>query len=160
VSTAPREIERRFLVRPDLLPRSLPKGERLRQGYLSFLPLVRVRNSRSARGKERAWLTVKGRGMLARAEFEYRIPPAHAHALFRLCGAFQVFKTRRLLGRWVLDEYRGRLKGLWLAEIELRRTSEKPPPLPLWLGREVTYDLRYTNSYLARLSRRPSWLGR
>ena len=37
------EIERKFLVRKDLLPRELPEGDELEQGYLGMDPTVRVR---------------------------------------------------------------------------------------------------------------------
>jgi CYTH domain-containing protein len=44
---------------------------------------------------------------------------------------------------------------------ELERVEEElPRPLPAWVGREVTGDPRYTNSNLARMTKRPAWLGR
>ena len=37
------EIERKFLVKKELLPKQLPEGDELEQGYLSVEPTVRVR---------------------------------------------------------------------------------------------------------------------
>jgi len=37
------EIERKFLVRTERLPKDLPEGNELEQGYLSVDPTVRVR---------------------------------------------------------------------------------------------------------------------
>lgn len=151
------EIERRFLVHVEALPRALPAGARLIQGYLSFSPLVRVRTvKRPGRGSTHAFLTVKGKGTRVRAEFEYPIPVSDATALLELCGSMKIQKIRRCVGPWELDCYEGRHSGLWLVEIELLRPRQPlPTPLPPWVGREVTDDPRYTNSRLARLERWP-----
>lgn len=157
----PVEIERRFLVRADRLPRRLPTGDRLVQGYLGFAPTVRVRLVTPPRGGPRGYLAIKGPGTRRRQEFEYPVPVAHARALLRLCGRFVIRKTRYRLGRWELDRYAGLLRGLWLAELEQGRGERAlPRPLPGWLGREVTGDPRYTAAHLARLQVRPRWLGR
>lgn len=147
------EIERRFLMNPRLLPSRMPSGARLIQGYLSFMPLVRVRTATPlGRGRAQAFLTIKSRGTRVRAEYEYRIPNTDARELLALCGEMKLQKVRLHLGPWELDRYEGRHKGLWLAEIELAHPDTPlPDPLPAWLGREVTDNPRYTNSSLARL---------
>lgn len=138
------EIERKFLVRADLLP-ELPQGDELEQGYLSTEPTVRVRLVARPDGTRHAELTIKGKGLLTRAEFNYPIPAGDAEALLRLC-ARSLRKVRRRLGRWELDHFRER--ELWLAEIELTREDE-PFQRPAWLGEEVTEDPAYSNSRLA-----------
>ena len=139
------EIERKFLVRKDLLPKELPPGDELEQGYLSTDPTVRVRLVATPDGTRHAELTIKGKGMLSRAEFNYPIPPADAEALLRLCGR-SLRKVRRKLGRWDLDHFRAR--DLWLAEIELTSEDERFDRPP-WLGNEVTEDPAYSNTRLA-----------
>ena len=139
------EIERKFLVRKDLLPKELPPGDELEQGYLSTDPTVRVRLVATPDGTRHAELTIKGKGMLSRAEFNYPIPPADAEALLRLCGR-SLRKVRRRLGRWDLDHFRPR--DLWLAEIELTSEDERFDRPP-WLGNEVTEDPAYSNTRLA-----------
>ena len=139
------EIERKFLVRSELLPKSLPEGDELEQGYLSVDPVVRVRLVTGHDGTRHAELTIKGSGLLSRAEFNYPIPDEDAEALLGIC-ARSLRKVRRRLGPFDLDHFRDR--GLWLAEIELRderEAFERPP----WLGEEVTGDPSYSNSRLA-----------
>ncbi len=138
------EIERKFLVRRDLLP-ELPQGDELEQGYLSTEPTVRVRLVARPDGTRHAELTIKGKGLLTRAEFNYPIPPADAEALLGLCTR-SLRKVRRRLERWELDHFPQ--LDLWLAEIELRSESE-PFDRPAWLGQEVTEDPAYSNSRLA-----------
>jgi adenylate cyclase len=139
------EIERKFLVRKDHLPAELPEGDELEQGYLCTEPTVRVRLVTVHDGTRHAELTIKGRGLLTRAEFNYPVPAADAEALLRMCGR-TLRKLRRRLGRFDLDHFRDR--DLWLAEIELhseRESFERPP----WLGDEVTHDPAWSNSRLA-----------
>ena len=138
------EIERKFLVRSDLLP-PLPAPSELTQGYLSVEPVVRVRLRVSPGGVESAALTVKGKGLLSRAEFEYEIPPADARPLLALCGR-KLSKRRHVLGRWEIDHFPDR--DLWLAEIELGDEAE-PFDRPDWLSDEVTSDPAYANARLA-----------
>jgi adenylate cyclase len=139
------EIERKFLVRKEHLPPELPEGDELEQGYLSVDPTVRVRLVTGREGTRHAELTVKGKGMLSRAEFSYPIPDEDAEALLGLCGR-SLRKVRRKLGRFDLDHFRER--DLWLAEIELSDEGERFDR-PAWLGEEVTGDPQYANSRLA-----------
>src|SRR5438132_300274 len=139
------EIERKFLVKQDALPKDLPAADELEQGYLSTDPTVRVRLVSRPDGTRHAELTIKGRGMLSRAEFNYPIPAEDAEALLRLCSR-SLRKLRRKIGRWELDHFRER--DLWLAEIELK-SEEETFVSPSWLGKEVTNDPNYTNSQLA-----------
>lgn len=145
------EIERKFLVNSDLLP-PLTGGLRIIQGFLSEEPVVRVRVTDTEFGT-RAWLTVKGPGLLTRAEYEYDIPVSDAEEMLLLCK-HKVEKTRFLLGRWEIDKFAGQLEGLLIAEIELASVCE-PFDRPAWLGEEVTYDKRYANVDLAKALRVP-----
>jgi|SRR5450432_2869614 adenylate cyclase len=138
------EIERKFLVLKAALP-ELPQGDELEQGYLSIDPAVRVRLVVRPDGTRHAALTIKGKGLLTRAEFEYPIPPSDAEALLRLCTR-SLRKVRREMGPFVLDHFKDR--DLWLAEIELGSENEAFEK-PAWLGEEVTQDPRYSNTRLA-----------
>ena len=139
------EIERKFLVKKDHLPADLPPGDELEQGYLSTDPTVRVRIVATPDGTRHAELTIKGKGLVSRPEFNYPIPHEDAEALLRMCSR-SLRKVRRKLGRFELDHFRER--DLWLAEIELadeRESFERPS----WLAEEVTHDPQYSNSRLA-----------
>lgn len=151
-NTTKREIERKFLVQVELLPK-LPQGSTFAQGYLAFQPSVRVRVADGTR----AWLTVKGPGLIERAEYEYEIPVADGDGLLKLCPAVLTKVRYRLPAGphvWEVDQFTGAHGGLWLAEIELSGVDEafeRPP----FVGAEVTEDARYTNGALARAGRAP-----
>ena len=51
--------------------------------------------------------------------------------------------------KWEVDEFLGNNKGLFVAEIELTSEDESFQK-PSWIGKEVTNDHRYRNSYLAK----------
>jgi adenylate cyclase len=139
------EIERKFLVVKERLPKELPEGDDLEQGYLCTDPTVRIRVVVRPDGTRHAELTIKGKGLIARPEFNYPIPADDADALLRLCSR-SLRKVRRRLGRFDLDHFRER--DLWLAEIELRSEGESFER-PAWLGAEVSEDPSYSSSRLA-----------
>lgn len=154
----PHEIERKFLVVTDALPPAARTGgANFAQGYLSTDPSVRVRLADGGTPHARAWITIKGPGLLTRSEFEYAIPAADAEALLGLCSVSLTKIRRELhLGEhlWEIDEFTGSHAGLWLAEVELDDENERFEHPP-WLGREVTADPRYTNSALAKAGAPP-----
>lgn len=143
------EIERKFLVRAESLP-PLGEGVPMSQAYLGLDPVVRVRVAGQS-----AFLTVKGPGLVQRAEVEAPLPLDAARELFtlRLPGSRVVQKTRHLVEHggknWEVDIFSGELAGLALAEIELQ-SPEEPVALPPWADREVSEDPRYQNVNLAR----------
>ncbi|WP_043362754.1 CYTH domain-containing protein [Belnapia sp. F-4-1] len=144
------EIERKFLVTSEAWRAEAGPGTRLRQGYLhAGTPVVRIRQA-----GELAFLTIKGPGLLARAEFEYPIPPEDAEAMLAsLCAPPIIDKTRHRIARdgltWEIDEFAGHLAGLVLVEIELA-SADQAFDRPGWLGDEVTDDPRYQNAALSR----------
>jgi len=141
-----KEIEHKFLVNPKKLP-NLLNGMEIVQGYLSRSPVVRIRLKTN--GCQRAWLTIKGKGCRVRDEFEYPVCFKDALKMLDLCGKRKIKKIRYNFGPWEIDQFKGRHKGLWLAEIELPNKKSKLPNLPSWIIKEVTYDSKYTNASLA-----------
>ncbi|HEX2147213.1 MAG TPA: adenylate cyclase, partial [Pseudorhizobium sp.] len=49
---------------------------------------------------------------------------------------------------WEVDLYAGVYTGLVVAEVEMDHEEERPP-LPSWVGREVTGDRRFSNLVMA-----------
>lgn len=146
------EIERKFLVNGDSWRAAATGGLSCRQGYISTgssSTTVRVR----LLGKQ-GFLTIKGSTKgISRPEMEYEIPADEAeYMLEHLCDGGSVSKIRYILicdgSRWELDEFFGSNKGLVMAEIELER-EDQPFEKPDWLGKEVSFDRRYTNAALA-----------
>lgn len=146
------EIERKFLVCGDF-KKGVYASERICQGYLSSVPerTVRIR----VRG-ERGYITIKGvgdKGGMSRFEWEKEIPVREANELLKLCERGVIEKVRHLVkvGKHVfeVDEFAGENEGLVMAEVELSAEDEDFLH-PLWLGKEVTGDVRYYNSYLSQ----------
>jgi CYTH domain-containing protein len=146
------EIERKFLV--DVPPPDLdacPHDE-IEQGYVALTDdgvEVRVR-----RRGERAFLTIKSGGSLARLEEELEIDQRRFESLWPLTEGRRLEKTRYLIpagGATIeLDVYRGRLQGLLTAEVEFASREEADAfRVPSWLGPEITEDSRYKNKRLA-----------
>jgi adenylate cyclase len=151
------EIERKFLLANDTWRAAVARSSWMRQGYLraDAMCTARVRVEAGDDAPLRAWLTIKGpREGIGRPEFEYAIPPADAlQMLETMCPAPQIEKTRHIVQHaghtWEIDEFAGENAGLVLAELELARADEAYAR-PAWLGKEVTDDTRYYNSFLQR----------
>lgn len=146
------EIERKFLVDPTKLP-ELDPGAHILQVYLSEKPQVRIRLYSRVRHyalSREAVMTIKGEGLLTRAEFEWPIPVDDAVKIIEEeLWLYYIVKTRYNIGRFELDRFEETHKGLWMAEIELEHEDESFDS-PVWLTEEVTNDARYTNVTLAR----------
>ena len=144
------EIERKFLVTgSDWREGNI--GFNVRQGYLS---LARERTVRVRIKENQGFLTIKGEADgLVRPEFEYSIPLADASELLGLVTGAIIEKTRFRINHagltWDVDEFHGANAPLVLAECELS-TPGQVIVRPDWVGREVTDDPRYFNSYLAQ----------
>jgi adenylate cyclase len=145
------EIERKFLVKGTAW-KAQAAGTLYRQGYLSS---VKERTVRVRIAGEKAFLTIKGLNKgVTRTEFEYPVPVDDAAAMLDgLCERPLIEKTRYVLPSggytWEIDEFHGDNDGLVVAEVELQRADDKPP-LPEWVGEEVSSDARYFNSNLVK----------
>lgn len=145
----PIEIERKYLVKPELL-KLTNSGKKLIQGYIWTDPnkslRIRIAN-------EKSFLTIKtGTDPLSRAEYEYEIPLVEAQELLQLCKS-KIEKTRYEIhhenGLWEVDVFAGENEGLIIAEIELQSEDEKIN-LPNWIDREVTTESKYLNVQLIK----------
>lgn len=148
----PIEIERKFLVIGEAWRRLCHKREKLVDG------LVAAGDGRKVRVRlyeGRATLTVKGPKVgLSRDEYEYPIPvPDATELIAHHCGDMVLEKTRHYVAfdgyLWQVDEYAGLLAGLTIAEVELESETTSPP-LPEWIGREITDDPAYRKINLLR----------
>jgi len=147
-----KEIERKFLIKGDFKPFVI-RQIRIKQGYISS---VMERSVRVRIKDDKGYLTIKGAGSVSgasRFEWETEISLSDAEDLLSLCEPGFIDKTRNLVpaGDFVfeVDEFHGENEGLVIAELELKSESDEFP-VPEWLGREVTGDLRYYNSMLIK----------
>lgn len=146
-----REIERKFIVESDAWRAAARASERILQAYLAIdgKTELRVRIS----GGKQARLTLKAAvSGMTRNEFEYPVPLEDAREMIAASRGRVIEKTRHSIQHggfvWELDVFEGALSGLVVAEVEMA-TEQDDPPLPPWLGREVTGDPAWSNAMLA-----------
>ena len=154
------EIERKYLIEdPGKLPQNyqdFPFHE-IEQAYLCTNPVVRIR-----REDEQYYLTYKGKGLLAREEYNLPLTKeAYEHLLPKADGIIlqkrrsNIPLIRDLSPRHELtielDIFHGDYEGFYLAEVEFASVEEsKDFTPPLWFGEDVSGDFHYSNSYLAQ----------
>ncbi len=143
------EIEHKYLVIDNAFKQYTLHSKHIFQGYLSKDKerTVRIRVSDND-----AFITIKGKNHGdKRLEFEYSIPYDDAKHLLDLCIKPIIEKFRHIVeyngNIWEIDEFKGALDGLILAEIEIP-SSEYKYDIPPFIGKNVTNDSRYYNSNL------------
>lgn len=147
------EIERKFLIAGDFKADAYAH-QRVTQGYMagnSEGRTVRIR----IKG-DKGFITIKGASNdsgLSRFEWEKEISVEEADQLLKLCDPGVIDKVRYLIKAghhtYEVDEFQGENAGLVMAEIELNSENEQFEK-PVWLGKEVTGDIRYYNSQLVK----------
>ena len=147
------EIERKFLVKNTDFKALAFKQDSFKQGYLNT---DKSRTVRIRIANEEAFITVKGQTNATgttRFEWEEKIKKEDAEKLLKLSETIIIEKTRYYLNSgnhvFEVDEFFGENKGLILAEIELN-TEDEVFLKPNWLGKEVTGNKKYYNSYLGK----------
>ncbi len=148
-----KEIERKFLVIGNTFKNLSFKKIYMKQGYLNSDKdrAVRVRIT-----EDTAFLTIKGSSNLSgttRFEWEEEISINEATQLMKLCEPGIIEKNRfyHRVGSHVfeIDEFLGKHRGLVLAEVELNHEKEIFE-IPIYLGKEVTGNKEYYNSFLSK----------
>ncbi len=149
---APKEIERKFLVRS--LPENLDQYpyEEISQGYIAIVEdgtEVRLRKKGN-----RYFQTIKSGGGKIRTETEIEISEEQFNSLWQTTKDKRLEKIRYKIpyeGRTIeLDVYRGSLDGLASTEVEFGSPEESDQFVPPeWFGKDVTDDRRYKNQNLA-----------
>ena len=147
------EIERKFLVNSNAFKDSYLKKTHIKQAYLNSDPNRSVRVRIKA---NKGFLTIKGKGNASgtsRYEWEKEISFKEAEELFLLCEPGAIAKYRyevNYLGSlYEVDEFLEDNQGLVIAELELNN-EEQSFNKPIWLGKEVTGDVKYYNSQLVK----------
>ena len=147
------EIERKFLIIE--LPAnflSRYEGVNIRQGYIAIDndgTEVRIRQMDRS-----FYLTIKGKGGLARKEFEREIPIEDFNALWEMTVNRRIQKRRYKVKynhlTLEIDQFLGELDGLWMAEVEFASEAESQEFVPPdWFNLEITHDDHYKNASLA-----------
>ena len=145
------EIERKFLITK--LPEDLNSYpfHLIEQGYLNTDPVLRVR-----RQDDEYYLTYKGKGFLAREEYNLPLTrKAYEHLIEKADG--NIIRKKRYLipieGSSLtieLDVFDSPFAPLIIAEVEFDSIEEAESfTPPAWFKEDVTEDRHYSNSYLS-----------
>lgn len=146
-----KEIERKFLTKSSEW-RNLGIRKFYRQGYLL---IDKNRTIRVRIAEDKAFITIKSIPIdFSRNEFQYQIPLDDANQIINtLCEKpiIEKYRTSIKINEliWEVDEFLGDNAGLVFAEVELKDEKQKID-LPDWIGKEVTFDYRYSNSNLVK----------
>lgn len=160
------EIERKFTIKK--LPENLNQYTCLtiEQAYLNTDPVVRIR-----RQDDQYYLTYKGKGLLAREEYNLPLNQDSYYHLLKKADGNVISKKRYIIpishptftsdyGKNVdqfslnveLDIFDIPFAPLIIAEVEFPDETMANSFLPLdWFDQDVTHDPAYHNSYLSRL---------
>ena len=144
------EIERKFLVDNTAFPYKTYPFKELEQGYLNTDPVVRVRKE-----DDLYYLTYKGKGLLAREE--YNLPlnkEAYEHLIKKADGNI-ISKIRYIIpyGKYTieLDEFKEPFAPLIMAEVEFESIEEANAFIsPEWFMEDVTENKEYHNSNMSK----------
>jgi CYTH domain-containing protein len=147
------EIERKFLVKN--IPDSFKEYEKIDilQAYISTKPTIRIRKC-----NDNFILTIKGKGTIAKEEYELEITEDEFNSLLNKKeeGTKCIKKTRFKIPlkdglTAELDEYYGELEGLFTVEVEFAEIDAARDFVPPdWFGKEVTEDSTFSNASLSK----------
>lgn len=149
------EIERKFLLNEEsevfkAIFETLT-GTTISQGYLNTDPSKTVRVRQKG---EQGFLTIKGKQVgITKPEYEYEIPIEDVNQMMAMCDVkLEKIRFETTAGNglvWEIDVFKGLNNGLIIAEIELPNENTTFE-VPEWLGKDVSEDLRFANSNLAK----------
>lgn len=144
------EIERKYII--EETPENLTDfpSTIIKQAYISTSPVIRIRQL-----GEHYILTVKGKGLISRKEFELEIDQNQFQELSKKTEGAVIDKIRYFIPFETytieLDLFKGSLEGLVIAEVEfpsLDAANNFAPPT--WFGKDVSEDRSYQNSNLSK----------
>ncbi len=143
------EIERKFIIEktPDNLRGFTSKS--IKQGYISSSPVIRIRQLADV-----FILTIKGKGLIAREEFELSLSKSEFQALSLKTEGLIIDKTRYYIpyNEYMieLDTFHKEYEGLIIAEVEFTSLEEANTFIPpKWFGEDVSENPAYHNVNMA-----------
>lgn len=151
------EIEYKYTVNPKEINYQNYPYDEIEQAYLSTSPVIRIRKR-----NKNFFLTVKGKGLVKREEFELTISSEEYNTLKAKAEGHVITKRRYLIPYRLsnhnytieLDVFSGNLSGLFLAEVEFSREEEaKFFVPPHWFLENVSSNKKYHNSFLAKFGK-------
>ncbi len=145
------EIERKFLTKTVPFVWEVYPNQKISQCYISVLPTIRLRQMDT-----QYILTVKGKGHMAKEEFELLLTQQEYIHLMQKAETPVLEKVRYKIPlenglTAELDIYKGHLQGLMTTEVEFSSVAQAAAFVPpAWFGKEITEDIRYKNTHLSK----------
>ncbi len=146
------EIEKKYLITTIPFPLESYTYRIIEQGYLSTVPVVRVRQDNND-----YYLTYKGHGMMMREEYNLPLTKDSYDNLIRKVDGIVIRKKRYEIPlentsyTIELDIFQGAYDGLKMAEVEFPSAEAANSFIPpTWFGEDVTLNLNYHNSILSQ----------
>lgn len=154
------EIERKFTIKE--LPKNLEQYEYkiIEQGYLNTKPVLRIRRMNDdyiLTYKSKDGIQDSNQSIVLNNEVELPLNQRSYEHLKEKVDDNMVSKKRYIIPienglKVEFDIFEGKLKGLYLAEVEFSSIEEANEFVPLdWFHEDVSDDSRYRNSYLSML---------
>ncbi len=145
------EIERKFLLKSFPPRAKSTKKILMEQAYISTKPVIRIRKE-----NDEFVLTVKGKGLIEREEFQLKISEKEYTKLKEKIEYNIIKKTRYIYHidgiKYEVDEFDGKLKPLLTAEVEFSTKEEADNFIPPeWIEKELSLDARFQNANLCQL---------
>lgn len=148
------EIERKFTIKELPVHLDTCSFHHIEQAYLNVEPVIRIRKQ-----DDEYFLTYKGKGLLAREEYNLPLNKESYYHLREKADGTIISKRRYLLPLAApnsdltieLDVFDEPFSPLVIAEVEFPSEAAANAFLPPeWFDTEVTYDPSYHNSNLSR----------
>lgn len=146
------EIERKFTIKKVPANLNTYQYHHIEQAYLNTNPVVRIRKQ-----DEEYYLTYKGKGLLAREEYNLPLNKESYYHLRQKADGTIISKRRYLIPlpssslTIELDIFDEPFAPLIIAEVEFTSEEEAQAFLPPdWFDEDVTFDPTYHNSNLSK----------
>ncbi len=157
------EIERKFLL--SCIPFNLENYTcfNIEQAYITTAPVIRARkririDDNTTAKIEEFILTIKSSGILSHEEYEIMLNEDEYKNVLKKAEGNVITKNRYNIPLddgliLELDIFKGKFDGLIVGEIEFATedAAKKYTP-PEFISEEVTYDRRYSNSTMSKMS--------
>lgn len=152
------EIEKKYLLS------NIPEDLIIEKTFLIEQYYLMVHGNRALRIRrmdDEYFVTIKISNNIQRFEKEIPITAIDFEELKQFGLDKKILKKRHIV-QWdkykiELDEFLDNLKGLFIAEVEFSSVEELQQfQPPLWFGKDVSLDYRYTNAYLSEIQTIPT----
>jgi len=148
------EIELKYIIEEAPKDLNLYPHKHIQQGYLSFSPVIRIRQIDS-----NYILTIKGKGLIQREEYELEITETEFKKLSKKTEGILLDKTRYYIPykhyTIELDVFHKEYEPLILAEVEFDSIHQANVFIPPdWFGENVSGNPSYQNNNLASNTKR------